>query len=64
MTIYLPLLVCLIGMVLFLVCGPYPPPANASTLNTKVGILGLVAFGCGLLAFLLVSGGHPLNVIH
>jgi hypothetical protein len=62
MTIYLPLLICLVGALMYLFCGPYPP-SNPPTLKAGFGILGLVMFGCGLLAFLLTSGGHLLNVV-
>jgi hypothetical protein len=51
MEIYLPLLVCLIGLVIY-----------ALPLDPKVNAIGKDMFWTGLLAFLLVYHGHPLAV--
>jgi hypothetical protein len=53
MTIYLSLLVALVGLIWCLLTG-----------NPKHERLALIAFGCGLLAFLLGVVGHPINLIH
>ena len=52
MTIYLSLLVALVGCLVY-----------ALSSNGKVAELGRIAFGCGLLAFLLVIAGSHLEVI-
>jgi hypothetical protein len=51
MTIYLSLLVCLIGMLVY-----------AFTVG-KVATLALIAYGCGLLAFLLQLGNAHFGVL-
>jgi hypothetical protein len=53
MTILLPLLVCLIGMVVY-----------ALSNNAKVCALALYAYACGLLAFLLLAGPQVLGLLH
>lgn len=52
MQIYLSLLVCLVGLVLYLITNrPTTPPP--SDLNVKCNVLGLHMFWVGLLTFLL-----------
>lgn len=51
MIIFLPLLICLIGLVLYVL------PVDA-----KVQTLGLNMFWVGLLAFLLLYQGHPIAI--
>jgi hypothetical protein len=53
MTIYLSLLVAIAGFVWCLL-----------TANPKHEKLALIAYGCGLLAFLFGFSGHALTVIH
>lgn len=59
MTIYLALLIALVGGLMYLLCnGPSPT-------SPKVAELGRIMFFCGLLAFLLEAGGlRSLNLIH
>jgi hypothetical protein len=58
MIIYLSLLICFIGGLMYLVCnGPSPT-------SPKMAEIGRIMFFCGLLAFLLViAGGHSLPVL-
>lgn len=51
MTIYLPLLVAVIGVLIYALCT-----------NPKLAEIGRLMFGCGLLAFLL-AGRYFLNVV-
>lgn len=51
MIIYLPLLVAIIGVLMYALC-----------VNPKLAEIGRIAFFCGLLAFLLGSP-HLVNVI-
>jgi len=53
MTIYLSLLVCLAGALLY-----------GFSANPKLQELGRLSFGCGLLAFLLGFSGHALTLVH
>lgn len=48
--IWLPLLVCLVGLVVYLIC--------VSATRASVGEVGRLAFAVGLLAFLLLMGGQ------
>ena len=52
MTIYLSLLVALVGVLMYALC-----------VNPKLQEIGRLAYCCGLLAFLLVGVEHILNVI-
>ena len=54
MTIYLSLLIALLGVLAFILSA-----------NSKMQELGRLAFACGLLAFLLCfcTGGHMISVI-
>jgi hypothetical protein len=57
MVIYLSLLVCLLGGVIYLVCnGPAPS-------SPKFAELGRIMFGVGLFVFLLRFSGPLLQVI-
>ena len=60
MLIYLPLLVAIIGAIIFIWNGG---PSSPSQPRTKVAELGLTMFLCGLLAFLLTYGPSLINVI-
>jgi hypothetical protein len=51
MEIYLPLLISLIGLVLYAVCT-----------DPKLPTIGLGMFKAGLLAFLLLYGLHPVKL--
>jgi Na+/phosphate symporter len=51
MIIYLPLLVAFAGALLY------------GFAKDKLAELGRIAFGCGLLAFLITAGGHTLKVL-
>lgn len=53
MTIYLSLLVALAGALLY-----------AFSANTKLQTIGIVSYGCGLLAFLLGFAGHAVTLVH
>lgn len=53
MVIAISLLVALVGVLVY-----------AFTANPKVSTIGLIAYGAGLLAFLLNMPGHPLNLLH
>lgn len=53
MTILLPLLVCIVGALVY-----------ALTENAKISALALYAYACGLLAFLLTAGPQILQVLH
>lgn len=52
MTVYLSLLVAIIGVIIYLACAA-PKPAE----------IGRVMFSCGLLAFLLTSAAHVVNAL-
>lgn len=52
MIIYFSLLVCVAGALVY-----------ALTVNPKLAELGRLAFGCGLLAFLLTGVQHLVSVI-
>lgn len=52
MIIYINLLIALIGMLMYLLCT-----------NPKLGYIGLVAFGCGLLSFLLGVSSSAVQVL-
>jgi|HubBroStandDraft_2_1064218.scaffolds.fasta_scaffold507392_2 hypothetical protein len=52
MTIWLPLLVCIVGALLYLLSA-----------NPKRQTLGLVAYGCGLLVFLQTVGPKLLSLL-
>jgi len=52
MIIYLSVLIALIGALVY-----------AFSANPKIATLGLVAYGSGLLAFLLGLPGHSLSVL-
>lgn len=53
MEIYLSLLVALIGILMYALC-----------VNPKLQEIGRITYFAGLLAFLLVSAGQLLSVIH
>lgn len=53
----LPLLVALIGLVLYLVCS-----GGAPSTSPRAARVGEIMFFCGLLAFLLVSGGDAVRI--
>ena len=53
MIIYLSLLVCVIGALVY-----------ALSANPKLQEMGRLAFGCGLLAFLITAPGHLVSLIH
>jgi hypothetical protein len=58
MIIYLPLLVCFAGGLIYLLCnGPSPT-------SPKVAEIGRMMFWCGLLAFLLTAPGHMVSMVH
>ena len=62
MTIYLSLLVCLLGLVLYYVFGNPPSP---STPNSKTMEVGRLMFAVGLLVFLLqFGGGHAVSMFN
>jgi hypothetical protein len=64
MSIYLSLLVCIVGALVYLFCGPYPQPQPAPwNVRYGAGELGRLAFACGLLAFLIMRTGQALNLI-
>lgn len=64
MSIYLSLLVCIVGAIMYLLCGgPYPPPTPPTSLKQGFGELGRLMFACGLLAFLIMRTGQALNLI-
>ena len=52
MTIYLSLLVALIGVLMYALC-----------VNPKLAEIGRIMFGCGLLAFLLRVAGPMLGIV-
>lgn len=52
MVILLPLLIALIGVLMFGLCT-----------NPKLSEIGKIMFFCGLLAFLLVYHGQPITVV-
>jgi hypothetical protein len=52
MIILLPLLVSLIGVLMYVLCA-----------NPKLSEIGRLMFACGLLAFLLVYHGQPITVV-
>lgn len=52
MIVYLSLLVALIGVLMYALCT-----------NPKLVMIGIIMFGCGLLAFLF-TGGAMVSVIH
>jgi hypothetical protein len=59
MIIYLSLLVALIGLVMYLVCGNPPNPGSQ-----KAAEVGRIMFFAGLLAFLLLTvSGHALTLL-
>jgi hypothetical protein len=54
MTIYLSLLVALVGVLMYALC-----------VNPKLQEIGRLSFFAGLLAFLIeIAGGHALSLIH
>jgi hypothetical protein len=53
MVIYLSLLVALMGILMYALCT-----------NPKLVMIGIVSYGCGLLAFLLTIGGPAVNILH
>ncbi len=54
MTIYLSLLVALIGILMYALCA-----------NPKLQEIGRISYFAGILAFLIeVAGGHALSIIH
>lgn len=50
--IYIPFLVCIIGALVY-----------ALATNGKVGELGRIAYGCGLLIFLAELAGHVVSLL-
>jgi hypothetical protein len=56
MDIYWSLLVCLVGLVVFLITPGPPAPAPAWTYGHKGNVLGLCMFFVGLFVFLLQIG--------
>ena len=52
MVVFLSLLVCIIGLLVY-----------ALSSNAKVAELGRIAFGCGLLAFLLQASPQMLSIL-
>ena len=56
MIIYLPVLVCLIGLIVYLICTR--PPGNS-----PVAELGRIMFGVGLLVSLLQIPGTPFHIL-
>jgi hypothetical protein len=58
----LAIVVCLLGLVLYLVCGTGAAGAPPTGLGGKCQEIGRVMFLCGLLVFLLAQGGHPLRL--
>lgn len=52
MIILLPLLVALIGVIIYVLCA-----------NPKLSEIGRILFFCGLLAFLFVYHGQPITVV-
>ena len=61
MIIALSLLVCIIGLVMYLVCGNPPSPPNGP--GSKAAMVGFAMFCCGLLAFLLTGAEKLLTLI-
>jgi Na+/phosphate symporter len=53
MTIYLSLLVALVGVLMYALCT-----------NPKLQEIGRISFFAGLLAFLLGFAGHALTLVH
>lgn len=53
MIIFLPLLVALIGVLMYALCA-----------NPKLQEIGRIMFFCGLLAFLMVGGKEAFTVLH
>ena len=53
MLIYLPLLICIIGALMY-----------ALSANPKIAELGRLSFWVGLLAFLLTAPGHLVGLMH
>lgn len=53
MIIYLSLLVCVIGILMYALC-----------VNPKLQEIGRLAYACGLLAFLLITVPKLVTVIH
>ena len=60
MTAYLSVLVCLIGLVIYLVSGN---PPDSRPIGGKIATIGLNMFWCGLLAFLLINGDPIVEVL-
>ena len=57
---YLSLIICLIGLVLYYICGnPTPPPTSNSS---KTSVVGLHMFWVGLLAFLITNGSRLVSL--
>lgn len=52
MIIYMSLLVALVGVLMYALC-----------VNAKLAEVGRIAFGCGLLAFLLRVVGAPISLV-
>jgi len=52
MIIFLPLLICVIGALVY-----------ALSTNAKVSEMGRLAFAMGLLAFLLIAGPHLVSLL-
>lgn len=52
MIVYFPLLVAVIGVLLY-----------ALATNGKIQEIGRISFGCGLLAFLFQIGNHSVNLL-
>jgi len=53
MTIYLSLLVALVGVLMYALCA-----------NPKLQEIGRISFAAGLFAFLLGFSGHALTLVH
>lgn len=57
MEIYIALLVCIIGLIMFIVTpGPNPPPPSPGNYGQKANVIGLHMFWVGLFVFLMQLG--------
>jgi hypothetical protein len=63
MQIYWSLLVCLVGLVLYLILDNPPASPNPSTLNRKMSVVGLHMFWVGLFVFLLMFAGSSMATL-